>query len=210
MKKTNYVVIVPLTHHWFISVLQDSSVASIIQEVFVLMEFSHLPRDISGEWKGKLFRADVMLIQSRVRHLIIIRIWKRHTMSFSCRGRDVTQASARERSPQTLDLPEGGGGFPACLPACHTLTFAVKPKGSGRRYQWSWLMPTWGSLIYYCDSGRKSTLAKMIHAAWTINLFPRCFLNTRAPLTFMLVTGVSICIGNKLSFSLHSLGIEKK
>lgn len=49
MNKTNYVVIVPLTHHRFFSVLQDSSVTSIIQEVFVLMEFSHLPRDISGE-----------------------------------------------------------------------------------------------------------------------------------------------------------------
>lgn len=164
------------------------------------MEFSHVPCDISGEWKGKLFRADVMRIQSKVRHLIIIRIWKRHTMSFSCRGRDVTQASARERSPQTLDLPEGGGGVPACLPATHWHLQSNREEAEARRYQWSWLMPTWGSLVYYCDSDlwlKWSTLRE------PLTCFPGVFLNTRAPLIFMVVTGVSICIGNKLSFSLH-------
>lgn len=91
------------------------------------------------------------------------------------------------------------------LPVAHCHSQLSREEAEARRYQWSWLMPTWGSLIYNCDRDGKSTLAKMIHAARTINLFPRWFLNARAPPTSVVVTGESMRIENNLSFSLHSL-----
>lgn len=124
-------------------------------------------------------------------------------MSLSNRGREMTQASERGHLRLWI-LPEWGGRVPARpmaahLPACQSHIYICSWTRWRRKRDVinNWLMLTWGSMIYCCDSDRKSSLAKMIHAALTINLLPGCFyLNTRAPLISMVLTGVSTYIEN--------------
>lgn len=117
-------------------------------------------------------------------------------MSFSNRGREMTQASERGHLRLWI-LPEWGGRVPARPLPSHIYICSWTRWKRKRDVIDNWLMLTWGSMIYCCDSDRKSSLAKMIHAALTINLLPGCFyLNTRAPLIFMVLTGVSTYIEN--------------